>query len=134
MYTTGRGGYLAEKAESETGWLFPVGDEVNELGYNHMFSDMFDAMDSGRQPAETFYDGYIVNAIMDACYQSAETRQWEPVKLDIWHGEGTHENEKSDSALIDGKYHLIKEERMPGGELKQILKDINTGEVVERMK
>jgi predicted dehydrogenase len=42
MFTTGKGAdYVAEKAESNTGWLFPVGDELNELGYNHMFMDMF---------------------------------------------------------------------------------------------
>ena len=34
MFTAvGQGGYVAEKAEGETGWLFPVGDEVGELGY-----------------------------------------------------------------------------------------------------
>lgn len=34
MFTAvGQGGYVAEKAEGETGWLFPVGDEVHELGY-----------------------------------------------------------------------------------------------------
>src|SRR5690625_2876878 len=38
MFTTGKGGdYLAEKAESDSGWLFPMGDELNDLGYNHMF-------------------------------------------------------------------------------------------------
>ena len=42
MFTTGKGSdYVAEKAESDSGWLFPVGDELNELGYNHMFADMF---------------------------------------------------------------------------------------------
>ena len=45
MFTTGKGAdYVAEKAESNTGWLFPVGDELNELGYNHMFMDMFNAL------------------------------------------------------------------------------------------
>ena len=29
------------------GWLFPVGDEVSELGYVDMFSDMFRAIDGG---------------------------------------------------------------------------------------
>ena len=42
------GGYVAEKAELVSGWLFPVGDEVSELGYVDMFSDMFDAMEQGR--------------------------------------------------------------------------------------
>ena len=75
MFTAGgSGGYVAEKAETEKGWLFPVGDEVSELGYVDMFTDMFDAMDGGDEPQETFYDGYVVNAIMDACYRSAESR------------------------------------------------------------
>ena len=69
MFTTGKGGdYVAEKAESDSGWIFPVGDELNELGYNHMFADMFDNLEKGEAPAETFYDGYIVNAIIDASY------------------------------------------------------------------
>src|SRR5215216_6268899 len=72
-FSSGAGGdYVAEKAETASGWLFPVGDEVSELGYVDMFTDMFDAMDAGREPMETFYDGYVVNAIMDACYRSAE--------------------------------------------------------------
>ena len=82
MFTAGGGGgYVAEKAETAAGWLFPVGDEVVELGYVDMFSDMFDALDAGRQPQETFYDGYVVNAVMDACYRSAKSRAWEPVEL-----------------------------------------------------
>ena len=43
------GGYVAEKAETAAGWLFPVGDEVSELGYVDMFTDMFDAIDGGRR-------------------------------------------------------------------------------------
>ncbi len=51
MYTSGEGGgYVAEKSESESGWLFPVGDEVSELGYVDMFTDMFDSMEAGRLP------------------------------------------------------------------------------------
>ena len=36
-----------------------------------------------------FYDGYVVNAIIDACYRSAESRQWEPVELEWRGGETT---------------------------------------------
>jgi hypothetical protein len=33
MFTNvGQGGYVAEKAEGDTGWLFPVGDEIGSLG------------------------------------------------------------------------------------------------------
>ena len=44
-------GYVAEKAETAAGWLFPVGDEVSELGYVDMFSDMFNAIDGGGDAA-----------------------------------------------------------------------------------
>src|SRR5207237_7294329 len=89
VFTSGAGGdYVAEKAETVSGWLFPVGDEVSELGYVDMFTDMFKAMDEGRQPMETFYDGYVVNAIIDACYRSAASRTWEPVRLGDWRGRG----------------------------------------------
>jgi len=74
--------YVAEKAETDSGWLFPVADEIGEFGYGDMFADMFDAIDHGRQPRETLYDGYVVNAIMDAALKSARTKQWEPVELD----------------------------------------------------
>src|SRR5262245_61864235 len=66
MFTAvGQSGYVAEKAEGSTGWLFPVGDETNALGYLDMFADMFDAIDTSAQPRESFYDGYVVNAIVD---------------------------------------------------------------------
>src|SRR6188472_556940 len=46
------GGYVAEKAETAAGWLFPVGDEVAELGYVDMFTDQFRALDAGTTPRE----------------------------------------------------------------------------------
>ena len=55
MFTTGKAAnYVAEKAESNTGWLFPVGDELNELGYNHMFMDMFDSLEQKRHTKGNF--------------------------------------------------------------------------------
>ncbi|MDZ7720566.1 MAG: Gfo/Idh/MocA family oxidoreductase [Balneolaceae bacterium] len=132
MYLSGgQEGYVAEKAESDSGWLFPVGDEVHSLGYNDMFTDMFNAMENGESPQETFYDGYVVNAIMDACYRSAETRQWESVELDIWRG---RENEEEESALTDynEQFYLIKEEKLPDGRKKVILKDKSTGEISQQ--
>lgn len=53
-----------------------------------MFDDMLNALDSGQEPMETFYDGYVVNAIMDACYRSAKSKRWEPVNMEIWRGKG----------------------------------------------
>ncbi len=129
LFTTGKGGdYIAEKAESNTGWLFPVGDEVHELGYSHMFTDMFDAIDNKKQPAETFYDGYIVNAILDAAYASAASKQWEPVKIEDWRGAaGTVQKRAYPS--YDENYYLIKEEVLPSGEKKRIVKHKQTGSI-----
>lgn len=130
MFSTGKGGeYVAEKAEANTGWLFPVGDEAHELGYPHMFTDMFDSIDQGRQPQETFYDGYVVNAILDAAYRSAATKKWEAVELPVWRGAEASEAIKGYTSF-DDKYYLIKEEVLPGGVTKRILKDKQTGEVV----
>jgi predicted dehydrogenase len=127
MFSSGEGGgYVAEKAETASGWLFPVGDEVAELGYVDMFTDMFDSMDAGRAPTETFYDGYVVNSVMDACYASAASGRWEPVALDDWRG-GTTARIARARREHDGKT-VIKEERMPDGRRKLILKDEATGE------
>jgi len=133
MYVAGgQQGYVAEKAERDSGWLFPVGDEVHSLGYNDMFTDMFNAMENGESPRETFYDGYVVNAIMDACYRSAESRQWEPVELDIWRGK---EDVDKVSTLTEynEKFYLIKEEKLPDGRKKIILKDKSTGEISQQV-
>ncbi len=134
MFTAGgKSGYVAEKAETEKGWIFPVGDEVAELGYYNMFTDMFEALEKKTSPMETFYDGYIVNEIMDACYQSAKSKKWEPVKLKVWRGK-----EKADpiSEIRDyDKDHIfVKEERMPDGSVKLILKNKKTGKIIQKIK
>ena len=139
MFTTGggegsasgkAGTYVAEKVEIETGWLFPVGDEVAELGYVDMFTDMFDSKEAGREPAETFYDGYVVNAVMDACYRSARTRTWEPVELD-WRG-GTTPRVTRQARTEDGLV-VVKEEQLPDGRRKLILSDPETSRIVDRI-
>ncbi|RKU12877.1 oxidoreductase [Candidatus Poribacteria bacterium] len=135
MFTAvGQGGYVAEKAESDTGWLFPVGDEVAELGYRDMFLDMFNAMDEGREPLETFYDGYVVNAIIDACYKSAETKQWEAVELADWRGEAETDDAQAGKSDTDERYAHLKDERMPDGRMKRIYRDRETGEIIERVE
>lgn len=125
MYTSGgQTGYVAEKAESAAGWLFPVGDEISELGYVDMFTDMFDAIDQRRRPQETFYDGYVVNAIVDACYRSNVSRRWEPVELD-WRG-GTTARITKTPRMHEG-HVVIKEELLPDGRRKRILKHRDSG-------
>jgi predicted dehydrogenase len=129
MFSTGAGdGYVAEKAESSTGWLFPVGDEAHELGYTHMFTDMFNAIEEGREPLETFYDGYIVNAVIDACYKSAETKLWEPVVLPDWRGQ-VGVTKPSVFKEYDADHWFVKDEILPNGDVKIILKEKATGKI-----
>ena len=134
MFTNvGQGGYVAEKAEGDKGWLFPVGDELVELGYVPMFSRMLDALDNGTEPMETFYDGYVVNAIMDAAYRSIQSKRWETVELEIWRGiEGAEK--LSGYQDYDDRYYLIKEEVMPDGKTKLILREKDSGKIIERIK
>ena len=133
MYTTGVGNaYVAEKAESTSGWQFPVGDEAHELGYPNMFNDMFDSFEKGLPPSETFYDGYVVNAIIDAAYKSAKTKLWEPVILPVWRGK-TGLSKPSVYVDFDENHWFIKEEILPNGDKKVILKNKVSGEITEKV-
>ena len=134
MFTAGDaagGGYVAEKAETSAGWLFPVGDEVSELGYVDMFTDMFDALDAGREPVETLYDGYVVNAVMDAAYRSAKSRAWEPIELFEWRAGSVPRISKTPESY-EGQV-VIKRELLPDGRLKLILKDPSSGDFSDRI-
>jgi predicted dehydrogenase len=134
MYSaTGVADYVAEKAEGSTGWLFPVGDEAGALGYAEMFTDAFNSLDEGREPRETFYDGYVVNAIIDAAYQSMQNKQWQPVNLSIWRG---REGVPSIAVVrdFDADHVILKEERMMDGRTKLILRHKQTGRVSERYR
>ena len=51
--------------------------------------------------------------MIDACYRSAETRQWEAVELDDWRGGGVPRISR-ERRTHDGKT-VIKEEQMPDG-------------------
>ncbi len=132
MFTAGGGGgYVAEKAETTAGWLFPVGDEISELGYVDMFSDMFRAIDEGVAPQETFYDGYVVNAIMDAAYRSAKAHAWQPVDLPDWRGRSTARI-ASTPEMYEGLV-VIKREILPDGRHKLIVKDPASGDFSDRI-
>jgi predicted dehydrogenase len=133
MFTaSGEQGYVAEKAESATGWLFPVGDEAGALGYVEMFADVLNALETGHKPMEDFYDGYVVNAIIDAALLSAKSKRWEPVQLPEWRGDAAT---APDSVFrdYDAAHYLIKQERLPDGRTKLILKEKAGGKVIERV-
>ena len=94
---------------------------------------MFDAIENKRQPLESFYDGYVVNSILDAAYLSAKTKQWEPVILDDWRGDDNIVKQENLNSYNDD-FYLIKEEVLPNGDVKLILKNKVTGEVIQQYK
>ena len=133
VFTTGNSdNYVAEKAESDSGWLFPVGDEVHSLGYTDMFTDMLDSLEQNKAPHETFYDGYVVNAILDACYKSAKSKKWEGVELIDWRGT---DNTSVKEAFVefDEHYFLMKREKMADGSTRLMLREKSTGNIVQRI-
>lgn len=75
-------GYIGEKADAETGWVFPVPDETHVHGHDAMMQHVIEAFRAGTPARETFRDGYIVNAILDAAYRSMQSGRWEPVQSD----------------------------------------------------
>ena len=97
-----------------------------------MFADMFNSIEAGKAARETFYDGYVVNAVLDAAYRSAKSKVWEPVNLPVWRGK---EGIKKETAFTDydDQYYLVKEEITHYGATKLILKDKQTGKIVEKV-
>lgn len=133
MFSLGKDeGYVAEKAEVGQGWLFPVGDEAHELGYPHMFTDMFSSIEEDREPLETFYDGYVVNAILDAALKSAKSKSWEPIVLLDWRGDEETDYQKQFKSY-DEDHYLIKEEVLPNLDIKLILKNKHTGKLIQQI-
>ena len=74
-------GYLAEKTDADTGWVFPVPDETYAHGHDAMLGHMVEAFRTGVAPRETFHDGLAVNRILDAAYRSMRSGRWEPVDV-----------------------------------------------------
>jgi hypothetical protein len=68
---------------------------------------------------------------MDAAYASVKSKKWEPVVLKDWRGlpEGTESTAVLED--YDDQHYLIKEEILPGGKKKIILKDKTTGRISE---
>ena len=75
-------GYLMEKADAQTGWVFPIPDEARVYGYHEEMRHFVECFSNRTMPRETFVDGYVVNCVIDAAYTSMKSGHWEPVKVD----------------------------------------------------
>ena len=78
-FTTGAAGYVLEKADAESGWVFPVPDEARVYGYHEEMRHFVECVATRTAPRETFADGVVVNRVVDACYRSMQSRRWEAV-------------------------------------------------------
>ena len=75
------GSYLLEKAESDSGWVFPLPDEARVYGYHEEMKHFVECVARNEMPRETFEDGVAVNNIIDAAYQSMREHRWVPLDL-----------------------------------------------------
>ncbi|MCU1679411.1 MAG: Gfo/Idh/MocA family oxidoreductase [Amycolatopsis sp.] len=73
-------GYLVEKADADTGWVYPVPEEARAYGFSQEMRHFVDCFAAGKPPIETFADGVVVNDILDACYASMKSGSWEKVR------------------------------------------------------
>ncbi|PYV30633.1 MAG: hypothetical protein DMG22_19740 [Acidobacteria bacterium] len=74
-------GYVVEKADLDQGWVKPVSEEAFTYGYQGEMKHFVECVRDGKTPRETYADGAVVNAVIDAAYRSAQSRRWEPVQL-----------------------------------------------------
>ena len=76
-------GYTVEKGDTESGWLFPPIEEAWTYGYREEMKHFVECVAAGKEPRETFADGFAVNCILDAAYRSAQSKRWEPVEYEV---------------------------------------------------
>ena len=79
-FTTKSAGYVIEKADIDSGWTRPLPEEAFAYGYQAEMRHFVECVRDGTTPRETYEDGYIVNAILDAGYQSMRAGRWVRVK------------------------------------------------------
>lgn len=79
-FTTQGSGYILEKAETDTGWVSPLPEEAFAYGYQAEMKHFVECLREGREPRETFEDGYVDNAILEAAYESMRKRKWVDVE------------------------------------------------------
>lgn len=75
-FSTKSAGYVVEKADIDFGWTRPLPEEAFAYGYQAEMKHFVECVGAGTKPRETYEDGYIVNCILDAGYESIRTHRW----------------------------------------------------------
>lgn len=78
-FTTFPAGYVMEKANLDSGWIFPVPDESRVYGYQEEMRHFVECVRTRTMPRENYADGYVVSVIMDAAYRSMTSKKWESI-------------------------------------------------------
>jgi predicted dehydrogenase len=81
-FTTKSAGYVVEKADLDFGWTKPLPEEAFTYGYQAEMRHFVECVRDGRTPRETYEDGYVVNCVLDAGYESMRTGRWVSVLTD----------------------------------------------------
>jgi predicted dehydrogenase len=79
-FSTRGAGYVIEKADLDFGWTRPLPEEAFAYGYQGEMRHFVECVRDGVEPRETYEDGYMVNVILDAGYQSMRSKRWVRVK------------------------------------------------------
>lgn len=75
-FSTKSAGYIVEKADIDFGWTRPLPEEAFAYGYQAEMRHFAECVRDGVPARETYEDGFIVNCVLDAGYESMRTRQW----------------------------------------------------------
>jgi predicted dehydrogenase len=75
-FTTRSAGYVVEKADVDSGWTRPLPEEAFTYGYQGEMRHFVECVQTGTKPREAYQDGYIVNSILDAGYESMRSSRW----------------------------------------------------------
>lgn len=76
VFSTKPAGYVVEKADIDFGWTRPLPEEAFAYGYQAEMRHFVECVRDGSEPRETYEDGYIVNSILDAGYESMKSQRW----------------------------------------------------------
>lgn len=79
-FSTRSAGYVVEKAEIDFGWTRPLPEEAFAYGYQSEMKHFVECVRKQATPRETYHDGFIVNCVLDAGYQSMRSSRWVRVK------------------------------------------------------
>jgi predicted dehydrogenase len=79
-FTSRPSGYVVEKADISHGWTRPLPEEAFAYGYQAEMRHFVECVRDGVTPRETYDDGYVVNCVIDAGYESMRRNKWVRVR------------------------------------------------------